>query len=159
MSMTIKEKWRRIQGIVGAQVDGIPGDETATRILTVIDTTTQTANTTPTQTADMVSEHFSRAELACRCCGKLEDMTGICAKAELIRDHFGGKPLFVTSGTRCPAHNAEVGGVANSRHVSGRAIDGTIDGVSADEVVNYAYGIGCRYAYHIANSNCFHIDI
>lgn len=34
-----------------------------------------------------------------------------------------GLPITVNSGYRCPKHNAEVGGVANSQHMKGEAAD------------------------------------
>lgn len=34
-----------------------------------------------------------------------------------------GMPITVNSGYRCPKHNAEVGGVANSQHMKGEAAD------------------------------------
>ena len=34
-----------------------------------------------------------------------------------------GKPLKVNSGHRCGPHNAEVGGLVNSKHLTGDAID------------------------------------
>ena len=34
-----------------------------------------------------------------------------------------GFPVIITSGYRCPALNRAVGGVANSRHLTGRAAD------------------------------------
>lgn len=34
-----------------------------------------------------------------------------------------GKSITVNSGYRCPKHNAEVGGVANSQHMKGEAAD------------------------------------
>lgn len=39
-----------------------------------------------------------------------------------IRDAYG-QPIIVTSGYRCPALNAAVGGVKNSQHVLGQAAD------------------------------------
>lgn len=39
-----------------------------------------------------------------------------------IRDAYG-QPIVVTSGYRCPALNAAVGGVKNSQHVLGQAAD------------------------------------
>ena len=38
------------------------------------------------------------------------------------RQKYGG-PVLVNSGYRCPKHNAEVGGVANSQHMKGEAAD------------------------------------
>lgn len=39
-----------------------------------------------------------------------------------LREAFG-KPIYVTSGYRCPRLNAAVGGVANSNHMKGLAAD------------------------------------
>lgn len=39
-----------------------------------------------------------------------------------IRDRFG-KPIHVNSGYRCPQLNKAVGGVSNSEHLTGNAVD------------------------------------
>ena len=39
-----------------------------------------------------------------------------------VRDTIG-VPLYVVSGYRCRAHNEDVGGVADSQHIHGRAAD------------------------------------
>jgi len=39
-----------------------------------------------------------------------------------LREAYG-KPIYVTSGYRCPRLNAAVGGVANSNHMKGLAAD------------------------------------
>lgn len=44
------------------------------------------------------------------------------AKADLLR-MYAKRPLVVTSATRCKAHNAAVGGAADSQHLLGNAID------------------------------------
>jgi len=41
---------------------------------------------------------------------------------EPLREAYG-KPIYVTSGYRCPKHNAAVGGVKNSQHMAGEAAD------------------------------------
>lgn len=38
-----------------------------------------------------------------------------------------GKPIVVNSGFRCPVHNAAVGGVTNSQHMKGEAVDITCE--------------------------------
>lgn len=75
--------------------------------------------------------------------------TGVLNLAERLRERCGGKPYHVTSAFRCAKHNAEVGGVSNSYHLSGRAIDGYIEGVSAVEAVSRAKILGAHYAYVI----------
>jgi zinc D-Ala-D-Ala carboxypeptidase len=44
---------------------------------------------------------------------------------EPVRQHFG-KPIGISSFYRCPSLNLAIGGVANSQHIKGQAID--IDG-------------------------------
>lgn len=39
-----------------------------------------------------------------------------------LRERYG-KPIYVNSGYRCPALNKAVGGVANSQHLTGEAVD------------------------------------
>lgn len=71
-----------------------------------------------------LSEHFSSWEIACKC--KCE--IGIIPDPELItrleaaRVH-AGIPFVINSGVRCPRHNARVGGVGNSSHLTGKAVD------------------------------------
>jgi zinc D-Ala-D-Ala carboxypeptidase len=43
-------------------------------------------------------------------------------KLELVRKVLG-KPIIITSGYRCPALNARVGGAATSAHTKGLAVD------------------------------------
>ena len=43
-------------------------------------------------------------------------------KLELVRKALG-KPIIITSGYRCPALNARVGGVSTSAHTKGLAVD------------------------------------
>lgn len=46
----------------------------------------------------------------------------ICYKLDRTREFFGG-PIELTCGYRSPEHNAEVGGVSDSAHVTGMAVD------------------------------------
>lgn len=89
-----------------------------------------------------LSPHFSRAEFRCRGCTPERP----CARfpfdtvdaqllgiLEAVRVHFG-QPVTVTSGNRCPAHNARVGGASRSKHLTGRAADIQVRGYSSAEV-------------------------
>ena len=78
--------------------------------------------------------------------------------ADKVREHFGN-PTTVSSGIRCTQHNAAVGGVSNSRHLQGKAIDFSVSGFSASQVLPYVQSLPeIRYAYAI-NSNYIHMDI
>lgn len=46
----------------------------------------------------------------------------ICYKRDRAREFFGF-PLVQTCGYRSPEHNAEIGGVSDSAHTKGKAID------------------------------------
>lgn len=69
--------------------------------------------------------HFTAAELACRCrihCkGEYFHDPRFLDALESMRHEMG--PIKVRSGHRCRAHNAAVGGVANSYHTKAIAAD------------------------------------
>ena len=58
-------------------------------------------------------------------------------------------PLIVSSGYRCPEHNARVGGVPDSQHVQGRAADLVPRGITARELhrlimkAHYEHRLSC----------------
>ena len=60
---------------------------------------------------------------------------------ESIRNHFE-RPITVTSGCRCPTHNAAVGGSMGSQHKKGRASDIQVSKVSPIEVADLAEELG-----------------
>lgn len=92
--------------------------------------------------------NFAPEEFACGCngrycCGyptrmKVKELKHI----QKIRDHYG-KPMVITSGLRCSRYNREVGGIGNSRHKSGYAVDFAIKGYTESlenrkRIINYA---------------------
>ena len=106
----------------------------------------------------MISNNFSRAEFACGDeCGYDTIDAELINVLEDIRQHFES-PITITSGARCEAHNAAVGGGKNSQHKLGRAADIQVQGVNPLAVQDYIdstwpdrYGMG-RY------SDFTHID-
>lgn len=75
-----------------------------------------------------LTRNLSRHELACRHCGKLIVHPHLPVTFQQVRDFCSltlGRdvPLIVTSGYRCPVHNRAEGGVEDSTHVKGMAID------------------------------------
>lgn len=73
-------------------------------------------------------KHFKEKEFVCKCCGELPPLQRGNIEAlvnnvlDPVREQYG-KPIYVSSGYRCPKHNAEVGGVPNSQHMRGEAAD------------------------------------
>lgn len=104
--------------------------------------------------------HFSASELMCPCCGVGADKMSpnMLRMAEEIREENGDKPMIVSSAYRCPKHNAEVGGVSNSHHLYGQAMDVHINGVPASTIVAQAKRRGSPDAYAM-NANWAHISV
>lgn len=84
-----------------------------------------------------LSEHFSKAELACHCCGTLKIELALIDALELFRS-LAGKPVVVHDAYRCPIHNAKVGGVNDSEHTRGVAADVSIPGLSVQQMFELA---------------------
>ena len=104
-------------------------------------------------------KHFKKSEFRCRCgCGADTMEEKLIRNADKVRDYFNAA-VIVTSGRRCAAHNARVGGVSNSRHLSGKAMDFSVNGFSASSVLDYVQKLpGIRYAYAIDREHV-HMDI
>lgn len=67
-------------------------------------------------------EFFQPKEFRCPCCGAGQLAALLVFFLDMVRRAWDG-PVIVNSGYRCERHNAEVGGVANSRHLLGCAAD------------------------------------
>ena len=92
---------------------------------------------------EKLSLNFRAGEFSCPCgkCGKTPVDDVLVKYLQQIRDHFG-EPMVITSGYRCAAHNAAVGGAADSRHTKGQAADFCISGVEPVQIARYAERIG-----------------
>ena len=108
--------------------------------------------------------YFSEEEFRCKCGGRY--CNGFPARmhrdvvkvADRARAHFGGAG-DVISGLRCPVHNSNCGGAQKSRHMTGKAIDLRIRGVSGESLLAYVKAQPeIRYAYQINETNV-HLDV
>lgn len=92
-------------------------------------------------------EFFDREEFRCKCGGKYcngfpaEPHEATVRFADAIRKRIG-KPIPVNSGLRCPTWNQIQGGVYNSNHMTGGAVDlGCPFGVSPSEMWDAATAV------------------
>ena len=117
----------------GLTADGDPGQETQTALLAAVAagrmyTTPAKVENAETGTFWDEIRYFRRAEFRCQCGGKYcngfpaEPVEETVRMADEIRRR-AGVPLKVNSGVRCTRHNSDVGGVWNSLHLTGQAID------------------------------------
>lgn len=82
--------------------------------------------------------HFKKSEFACKDgCGFDDEDLKVVEILEIIRSHFGNKPVVITSGCRCIKRNNKVGGIKGSAHTLGKAADFYIPGVSVQNILNY----------------------
>ena len=100
---------------------------------------------TAKHSTEQLSTNFKAREFDCKCgrCSRTQIDTKLVEYLQIIRNHFG-TPITITSGYRCPAHNAEVGGATKSKHALGQAADIQVKGVEPLEVAKYAESIGIK---------------
>ena len=86
--------------------------------------------------------YFKPEEFACKCgCGDMDMDADFLRKIDSLR-HLCGFPFTITSGKRCPEHNAKIRGARNSQHLYGKAADISLRGEQAHKVVQAAREIG-----------------
>lgn len=160
----------------GLDPDGVFGDATLARIKEVIATGEQPTSQPqqPQKAADSGGEdwwqtirYWTREEFKCRCgeyhapyCNgyPAEPDRKLVELADRTRAHFG-LPGIRSSGIRCQRHNRDCGGVSNSRHLLGKALDFRIQGKPSSEVLVYVQTLpGIRYAYAI-DGDYIHMDV
>lgn len=140
----------------GLNPDGIFGDATAKAVLVAVaknETKPPTATTPAGDWKDI--RYFTKTEFKCKCGGKY--CNGYPAEIDMVMvgyadeiRHRLGKPLNVNSGLRCSQWNTLQGGVSNSQHRYGTAVDlGKPSGVTvaemaaiAEDVIGNTGGIG-----------------
>ncbi len=67
-------------------------------------------------------KYFKDTEVMCKCGCKMGIDTQLAILLDQIREEFG-KPISVSSGARCLAHNKKIGGAPQSWHTKGKAVD------------------------------------
>ena len=156
----------------GLETDGSPGPLTQAALLDAVAAGRFRSEDAPTpdDATGTFWDHiryWSREEFRCRCgeyhapyCNgfPVEPDQTLVELADDVRAHFG-RPGIRSSGIRCPWHNRDSGGVANSRHLSGKALDFCIQGKTSSEVLAYVQTLPqVHYAYAI-DGDYIHMDV
>lgn len=152
---------RRFQSAYGLKTDSIVGQETEEKLRSVVGNGSGIAEE-PNWWEEI--RWFAPEEFDCKCGGRYCNGRPASMRREAVlladraREYFG-RPGHVVSGLRCERHNAACGGVANSQHMFGEAVDLRIEGVSAKDLLAFLQPQPeVRYAYAI-NSTNVHFDI
>jgi uncharacterized protein YcbK (DUF882 family) len=88
--------------------------------------------------SDQLSKHFKRSEFRCKCSKCSFDTVDykLIEVLEALR-FWAARPVKITSGCRCEAHNKTVGGSKKSQHLYGRAADIQIEDIHPEDIVEW----------------------
>lgn len=163
---------KRFQADYGLTADGNPGAATQKMLIGAVAGTAVKVDkpTSSTEGKDKTGtfwdeiKYFKRSEpyIACSCgqCGgfPIEPKEKLMRLADVVRE-AAGKPMVPTSTVRCKKHNLEVGGVSNSRHLLGQAMDFQIPGMTANQILVIVRAQkDVAYTYAI-DANTVHMDV
>ena len=145
----------------GLTVDGVPGEQTQSALKQAV---TEGMPESREENWWQQIRYWNREEFRCRCGGKYCD--GFPAEpertlVELVDDlrAAAGKPGHASSGLPCPVWNQIQGGVANSRHLTGKALDFSLEGMSGNQLLALARKDSrTRYAY-VIDGGWVHVDV
>ena len=92
------------------------------------------------------SKYFQKSETACKnengslcdCNCNIKEI--LLIKLDLARE-YAGIPFIINSGARCEKQNDRIGGVKNSAHLSGFAVDIAWDWNNKKQVFKIIYGL------------------
>ena len=105
-----------------------------------------------------IAEHFNLSEFACPCCKRVMLHPKLLAKLMELRKILE-KPVYITSGYRCPIYNQKVGGVVNSYHLIGLAADIKVKDISLIDLLEVCEEIGFGGIGFYEKKNFLHLDV
>jgi hypothetical protein len=110
-------------------------------------------------------QYFTRDEMKCKCGGKYcngypHEVQPLLMQILQRARNWSGNPIVIISGLRCDTWNEKQGGVANSQHKFGEAVDVYFYGKTPGAALAWLQSQpDVRYAYQIDGSNNIHFDI
>lgn len=105
-----------------------------------------------------LTEHFNLTEFQCPCCHTVKLHPELLRRAVRLRDAWE-RPVVINSAYRCEKHNIRVGGVTDSRHKLGRALDVRVPAWSQSEFRRLALFCGFAKVILYRERGFAHIEI
>ena len=131
---------------------------------TISEMETPTEDSTATGTFWDGIQYFTRQDMRCKCGGRYCNGFPVLPDRDMLElaDDLrarAGAPLHRSSFLRCDVWNQLQGGVANSKHRTGKAMDFFIEGLSGDQLLAMAQAdTRTSYAYKISGQYV-HVDV
>jgi len=104
-----------------------------------------------------IALHFKLSEFSCPCCKRVMLHPKLLAKLMELRKILE-RPVYITSGYRCPKYNQKVGGVVNSYHCIGLAADIQVKDISLIDLLGHAEEIDFARIGFYEKKNFLHLD-
>jgi len=106
----------------------------------------------------IISPYFNLSEFACPCCNLVMLHPKLLAKLVELRNVLE-RPVYITSGYRCPRYNQKIGGVVNSYHRIGLAADIKVEDINLIELLGYAEDVDFSGIGFYEKKNFLHLDV
>lgn len=102
--------------------------------------------------------YFNLREFACPCCNTVKLHKDLADNILALR-FILHKPIVITSAYRCTKHNERVGGVSNSQHLRGTAVDCSLIGHDPKSFTEMAGFIGFREVIMYSGYSMCHLGL
>lgn len=107
-----------------------------------------------------VSPHFQVKEFACHDGSDYIPIdNGLVFKLEKLRKNLGNVPIIINSAYRSRDYNRKIGGVSESYHLYGKAVDITVKGKTPKEIAHAAQSLWFNGIGRYDTENFVHLDV
>jgi len=106
----------------------------------------------------IIATHFKLSEFACPCCKRVMLHPKLLGKLVELRKILE-RPVYITSGYRCPKYNHQIGGVVNSYHCIGLAADIKVKDINLIELLEICENIDFTGIGFYEKKNFLHLDV
>ena len=105
-----------------------------------------------------IARHFKLSEFACHCCKRVMLHPKLLAKLVELRNTLE-RPVYITSGYRCFKYNQKVGGIVNSYHCIGLAVDIQVKDINLITLLEICENIDFSGIGFYEKKNFLHLDV